>query len=138
MLPRRPNAPPTGVERGAYVLADPEDGPTESSWSAPAARSALPAAAVALAGEASGPGGLDPRAGSRSSRRTPTTRTDVLPAGSRPQRRGAATFGWDRYADDCIGIDHFGASAPGEVPMEKFGFTAEHVVERARALLAAG
>ena len=46
-----------------------------------------------------------------------------------------ATFGWERYADDAIGIDHFGASAPGAVVMEKFGITAEHVVERARALL---
>jgi transketolase len=48
-----------------------------------------------------------------------------------------ATLGWERYADDAIGIDHFGASAPGDVVMEKFGFTAEHVVERARALLTA-
>ncbi len=47
-----------------------------------------------------------------------------------------STFGWDRYADDAIGLDHFGASAPGAVVMEKFGFTAEHVVERAQALLA--
>ncbi len=47
-----------------------------------------------------------------------------------------STFGWDRYADDSIGIDHFGASAPVAVVMEKFGFTADHVVERARALLA--
>ena len=45
------------------------------------------------------------------------------------------TFGWERYADDAIGIDRFGASAPGEVCMEKFGFTADHVVERARALV---
>jgi transketolase len=49
-----------------------------------------------------------------------------------------STFGWERYADDAIGLDHFGASAPGAVVMEKFGFTAEHVVERARALLAQG
>ena len=46
-----------------------------------------------------------------------------------------ATFGWDRYADDAIGFDHFGASAPGALVMEKFGITAEHMVERARALL---
>jgi transketolase len=46
-----------------------------------------------------------------------------------------ATLGWERYADDSIGIDHFGASAPVAVVMEKFGFTAEHVVERAKALL---
>jgi transketolase len=47
-----------------------------------------------------------------------------------------ATLGWERYADDSIGIDHFGASAPGDVVMDKFGFTPDHVVERARALLA--
>jgi transketolase len=46
-----------------------------------------------------------------------------------------STFGWDRYADASIGLDTFGASAPGAVAMEKFGFTVEHVVERAHALL---
>ncbi len=49
-----------------------------------------------------------------------------------------ATFGWDRYADDAIGFDHFGASAPGQVVMEQFGITADHVVARARALLGDG
>jgi transketolase len=47
-----------------------------------------------------------------------------------------STFGWERYADDSIGLDRFGASAPAAVAMEKFGFTADHVVQRARALLA--
>jgi transketolase len=46
-----------------------------------------------------------------------------------------STFGWSRYADDSIGLDTFGASAPGAVAMEEFGFTVEHVVERAQALL---
>jgi transketolase len=46
-----------------------------------------------------------------------------------------STFGWSRYADDSIGLDTFGASAPGAVAMEKFGFTVEHVVERAHGLL---
>jgi transketolase len=45
------------------------------------------------------------------------------------------TFGWDRWADDAVGIDHFGASAPGEVVLREMGFTGEHVAERARALL---
>jgi transketolase len=49
-----------------------------------------------------------------------------------------ATFGWERYADDVIGIDHFGASAPGPVAMERFGFTPEHVAARARALVENG
>jgi transketolase len=46
--------------------------------------------------------------------------------------------GWHRYIGDegdVIGIDHFGASAPGPVLMREFGFTAENVCKRARALL---
>jgi transketolase len=49
-----------------------------------------------------------------------------------------STFGWERYADDSIGIDHYGASAPSAVVMEQFGFTADHVVARANALLGLG
>ena len=45
------------------------------------------------------------------------------------------TFGWDRYSDEQVGIDHFGASAPGDVVMAEFGITAEDVVEAAVALL---
>ena len=50
-----------------------------------------------------------------------------------------ATFGWERWigpAGAVIGIDRFGASAPGEVNMREFGFTVENVLARARALLA--
>ncbi|MGE5644095.1 MAG: transketolase [Byssovorax cruenta] len=46
-----------------------------------------------------------------------------------------ATLGWDRYATSTLGIDHFGASAPGKVVLEKFGFTVENVVARAKELL---
>ncbi|HZJ08392.1 MAG TPA: transketolase, partial [Trueperaceae bacterium] len=49
-----------------------------------------------------------------------------------------ATLGWSRYAGDAgeiIGLDHFGASAPGDVVMEKFGFTAEAVVAAARRVM---
>jgi hypothetical protein len=49
-----------------------------------------------------------------------------------------STFGWERYADDTVGIDHFGASAPGPKVMAEFGFTPEHVAARARALLESG
>jgi transketolase len=47
------------------------------------------------------------------------------------------SFGWDRWADDSVSIDRFGASAPGDVLFEKFGFTADAVAERARRLLEA-
>lgn len=44
----------------------------------------------------------------------------------------ASTFGWERYADHCIGIDRFGASAPGNVAMEKLGINISHIVETAK------
>jgi transketolase len=47
-----------------------------------------------------------------------------------------ASLGWDRYADDVVAIDHFGASAPGGVVLAEFGYTPDNVVARARALLA--
>jgi transketolase len=45
------------------------------------------------------------------------------------------TIGWERYAQDCIGIDRFGASAPGGVVMEHLGITVSNVVARAKALV---
>jgi transketolase len=46
-----------------------------------------------------------------------------------------ATLGWDRYAKSILGIDHFGASAPYKIIFEKFGFTVENVVAKAKELL---
>ncbi len=46
----------------------------------------------------------------------PTTRTRCCPSGVPVLSvEAATTFGWERYADDSIGIDRFGASAPGGV-----------------------
>ena len=45
------------------------------------------------------------------------------------------TQGWRKYADDVIGLDHFGASAPGPVVFEKLGFTVDNIVKRIRTLL---
>ena len=47
-----------------------------------------------------------------------------------------STMGWRRWTDDAVGIDRFGASAPGAVVMEKLGISAPNVAGRARALLA--
>jgi transketolase len=49
------------------------------------------------------------------------------------------TLSWHRYTGldgKVIGIDRFGASAPGNVLFEKFGFTAPRIAENARELLA--
>lgn len=49
----------------------------------------------------------------------------------------AASFGWERYVGTegkTITIDHFGASAPGGLVLEKFGFTPENVVNTYKSL----
>ncbi len=61
-------------------------------------------------------------------------RESVLPAAatSRTSIEAGVTLGWARYATRHVGIDHFGASAPAPVLMEKFGLTVAHLVEIAR------
>jgi len=49
-----------------------------------------------------------------------------------------ASMGWWKYVGrhgDVIGIDHFGASAPGPIVMEKFGFTAANIASHAKAIV---
>jgi len=46
-----------------------------------------------------------------------------------------ATLGWERYAKSIIGLDHYGASAPYKVIFEKFGFTVENVIAKAKELI---
>jgi len=67
-------------------------------------------------------------------------RDSVLPpqVTARLAIEAGVTQGWTKYAGpagDVIGLDHFGASAPYKTLMEKFGFTAEAVAERALQLL---
>ena len=79
-------------------------------------------------------------AGSSSTRSRAEYREQVLPprgparaSRSRPGR----TLGWKRCVGDggdSIGLDRFGASAPGEIVMEELGFTVENVVRRGRRL----
>jgi len=63
-------------------------------------------------------------------------RDKVLPpsVSARVAIEAGARQGWEQYvgpAGATIGLDRFGASAPGETNMEKFGFTAENVVDTA-------
>jgi transketolase len=67
-------------------------------------------------------------------------RNEVLPpaATARLAIEAGARLGWDRYTGpqgDCVCIDRFGASAPGDVAMRELGFNIENVLKRARALL---
>ncbi|MGO9482214.1 MAG: transketolase [Candidatus Kryptoniota bacterium] len=60
-------------------------------------------------------------------------RDSVLPAAiwRRVSIEAGITKGWSRYVGDkgiSIGIDHFGASAPGDIVLKEYGITAEAVV----------
>eukprot|EP00168_Porphyra_purpurea_P021149 TRINITY_DN926_c0_g1_i1.p1 TRINITY_DN926_c0_g1~~TRINITY_DN926_c0_g1_i1.p1 ORF type:complete len:544 (-),score=245.54 TRINITY_DN926_c0_g1_i1:313-1944(-) len=63
----------------------------------------------------------------------------VLPKAVGRERRlsveAAAGFGWSRYADHAVSIEEFGRSGPGDEVLAYFGFTADNVAKRARALL---
>ncbi|MEO6628007.1 MAG: transketolase [Aquihabitans sp.] len=61
---------------------------------------------------------------------------EVLPAEVPTLAVEAGTsFGWDRWADDTVSIDRFGASAPGDLVLSELGINPENVAEAARALL---
>ena len=67
-------------------------------------------------------------------------RESVLPAArwQRVSLEAGVTFGWREHVGPrgvAIGIDRFGASAPGEIVMEKLGISAAHVVETVQKLL---
>lgn len=67
-------------------------------------------------------------------------RETVLPKASKKRVtvEAGSPYGWERWAGDegiIIGLDHYGASAPGAEIMKHFGFTAEHVTSAALRLL---
>jgi transketolase len=67
-------------------------------------------------------------------------RDQVLPpsVSARVAIEAGTPQGWHRYVgnrSEVIGIDHFGASGPYEIVYEKFGITADRVVEMAQRLL---
>jgi transketolase len=63
-------------------------------------------------------------------------RESVLPKAvtKRLAVEAGSSFGWCRYASASVSVDRFGASSPGPVAMEKFGYTVENVVAKAKAL----
>jgi transketolase len=67
-------------------------------------------------------------------------KNSVLPPSVPPRLavEAGVTMGWGKYIGDkgdVVGIDHFGASAPGAVVMHEFGFTVENICKRALSLL---
>ena len=69
-------------------------------------------------------------------------RTEVLPPEieARVSVEAAATLGWERYVGlhgAVIGLDRFGASAPGATALKNLGFTPERVADEAERVLQA-
>ena len=68
-------------------------------------------------------------------------KASVLPAGvPKLSIEAGATLGWWKYIGQsgfAIGVDRFGASAPGPIIMEKLGFTGDNVAAQAKKLVAA-
>ena len=67
-------------------------------------------------------------------------REEVLPPAitARVSIEAAATFGWERWIGDrgiAIGVDRFGASAPGEVNIREYGITAQAATDAVRRLV---
>ena len=127
-----------GVALGAYVLADTlGDGEPELILVSTGSEVSVCLEAAALLGE----DGIGVRVVSMPcweffEAQTPDYQDRVLPADVPVLSVEAASpFGWERWADDVIGIDRFGASAPGDVVLAQLGFTADAVAERARDLL---
>ncbi len=67
-------------------------------------------------------------------------RDEILPPAvtARVAVEAGVRQGWERYvgsAGAVIGLDRFGASAPGDVALKNLGFNVENVLDHARALL---
>jgi len=127
-----------GVPRGGYVLSEPAGGPPEVVLVSTGSEvHVCVAAAAELAGSGTRARVVSLPCWEWFEDQDPAYRARVLAEGvPRLSVEAAASFGWDRYADASVSIDTFGASAPGDVALAKFGFTPEHVADCVRALLA--
>jgi transketolase len=140
-LDRTKYAPADGLRKGAYVLSDAPEGKADIVLIATGSEVSLVLSAKEKLAEQK----IQARVVSMPSWelfdvQSREYRDSVLPRAIRPRLAVEAALpqGWHRYVGDggdVIGIERFGASAPGNVVMEKLGFTVTHVVERAIALL---
>jgi transketolase len=151
-LDRSEVAPAAELERGAYVLWDSAAAPASNGASSAPSELELIlistgaevpptlAAGQALAAEGARVRVVSMPCMELFEAQTPEYREQVLPRSctKRLAVEPGATMSWWKWVGtdgDVIGLDRFGASAPGATVLEKLGFTTEHTIERARALL---
>ena len=141
VLDRSRLAPASGLHKGAYVLAEAEGGKPEIILLASGSEVHL----VVAAWERLQEEGIPTRVVAMPSweifeRQPAEYQQAVLPPDvtKRLAVEAAAPLGWERYVGTegaVMGVDRFGASAPYKVLMEKYGFTVDNIVSRAKALL---
>jgi transketolase len=135
-LPVLAEASDEGVARGAYVLRDADDPAVVLIGTGSEVSVAL-AAAERLAGEDVAARVVSMPSWERFAAQDEAYRDSVLPPGLPSVAvEAGVSQGWERWADRMIGIDRFGASAPGAEVLERLGITAENVAGAARELLA--
>lgn len=141
-LDRSKFAAADGLRRGAYVLADAPDGKADVILIASGSEVSLIIAARQKLQEQN----IQARIVAMPSwelfdAQPPDYRAAVLPPSIRARLavEAGVAQGWHRYVGDhgdVLSVERFGASAPGEVVMREYGFTADNVCQRALALLA--
>jgi len=141
ILDRSQVAAAEGLRQGAYILADAPEGKPDLILIASGSEVTLALKArQELQAE-----GVQARVVSMPSwelfsAQPQAYRDGVLPPSVRARLavEAGAPLGWHRYVGDCgdvLGVETFGASAPGDVVMREYGFTVEEIVERAKALV---
>jgi transketolase len=135
-------APASGVAKGAYILADTPNGKPDVILMGSGSEVSL----CVNAYEQLKSEGIQARVVSMPSwgifeQQAEDYRDKVLPpeVKARVSVEQAATFGWSRYLGPsgiAIGMHRFGASAPIQDLMKKFGFTTDQVVAAARQAVA--
>jgi transketolase len=141
-LDRARYAAASGLAKGAYVLADPVDGPPEVLLLASGSEVTLCVSAF----ESLAAAGTRARVISMPSwelfeQQSQEYRDSVLLplVTARVAVEQASTLGWERYAGEhgaVLGMTTFGASAPLAVLQKEFGFTTDHIVALASAQVA--
>jgi transketolase len=140
-LDRSRYASAAGVERGAYVLADADDGEPELILLASGSEVQLCIGAhEQLTAEGEKVRVVSMPSWELFDQQPPEYRNQVLPPGvvARVSVEQASTFGWERFVGAggaMIGMHTFGASAPLKDLQRKFGFTPDAIVATARQQL---
>jgi transketolase len=128
------------LERGGYVLWDSAPTPEVVLISTGAEVPTTLEAARALAAQGTSTRVVSMPCVELFEAQTQEYRDTVLPpaVSARLAVEPGATAGWWKWVGthgDVLGIDRFGASAPGARVLEELGFTADNIAARARALL---